>query len=64
MTQKQVFLDEIKQAPDNLFQEVFDFYQFLKVKSNRKISNILIASESSLKKDWLNDDEDKAWQDL
>lgn len=64
MTQKQVFLDEIKQAPDNLFQEVFDFYQFLKVKSNRKISSILIASESSLKKDWLNDDEDKAWQDL
>ena len=64
MTQRQMLLNEIKKAPDNIFQEVYDFYQFLKMKSNQKITDILIASESSLKKDWLNEDEDNAWQDL
>ena len=64
MTQRQVLLNEMKKAPDNIFQEVFDFYHFLKTKSNNKTSEILIASESSLKKDWLKKDEDEAWQDL
>jgi hypothetical protein len=63
MTQRQVLLDEIKKAPDNIFQEVFDFYQFIKTKS-KNTNDILIASESSLKKDWLKKDEDEAWQDL
>ena len=64
MTQRQLLLNEMKKAPDNIFQEVFDFYQFLKSKSNNKTTEILIASESSLKKDWLKKDEDEAWQDL
>ena len=45
------------------FKEVFDFYQFLKTKS-KNTDDILIASESSLKKDWLKEEEDEAWQDL
>ena len=62
MTQRQKLINEIKKAPDNIFKEVYDFYQFLKNKSSN--NDILTASESSLKKDWLKEDEDKAWQDL
>ena len=51
MTQKQLLIGEIKKAPDDIFQEIFDFYQYLKIKSNKKINGILLASESSLKKD-------------
>jgi hypothetical protein len=64
MNQRQVLINEIKRAPNDIFQEVFDFYQFLKSKSNKKITDILIASESSLKKDWDKESEDEAWQDL
>ncbi len=29
-----------------------------------RLSELAIASESSLKKDWLTDEEDEAWRDL
>ena len=64
MTQRQLFVHEIENAPESIVREVFDFYQFLKSKSKRKISNTLLASEAALKKDWLKEEEDDAWQDL
>lgn len=72
MTKKELLISEIDQIPENLIDEVIDFVQFLKTKkvlitqSSQKKENleITIASKSSLKKDWLSEQEDKAWQGL
>lgn len=63
MKQRDMLIDEIKKAPDEIFQQVYDFYQFLKLKSDTGKENF-IASESSLKKEWLREEEDEAWKDL
>jgi hypothetical protein len=44
--------------------EVFDFVQFLKTKIAQDKIEALIASESSLQKDWLRQEEDEAWRHL
>ena len=44
--------------------EIMDFIQFMKAKSMREGIYTAIASESSLEKDWLSAEEDKAWGDL
>ena len=62
MTKKEILLREIEQVPEPLLDEVLDFIHFLKVKVIREQKDTAIASESSLKKDWLKPEEDKAWQ--
>jgi len=42
----------------------WDFIQFLKTKIIKEKLDISIASESSLKKDWLRPEEDVAWKNL
>jgi len=44
--------------------KVIDFVRFLKAKSIKEKVDTAIASESSLKKDWLSPEEDEAWQGL
>ena len=55
---------EIEQVPEIFLDELWDFIQFLKTKMVREKIEIAVASESSLKKDWLKPEEDEAWQDL
>lgn len=55
---------KIKGIPENLIDEVIDFIQFLKRKKVKESIEITIASESSLSKDWLSGEEEKAWQNL
>lgn len=55
---------EIETVPEPLLDEVMDFIQFVKAKSMREGIYTAIASESSLKKDWLCAEEDKEWDDL
>jgi hypothetical protein len=62
MTKKEILLNEIDQVPEPLLDEALDFIHFLKVKVIREQMDTAIASESSLKKDWLKPEEDKAWQ--
>lgn len=64
MSKKELLIDEIEQVPESFLDEVLDFVHFLKTKINREKLNIAIASESSLKKDWLKPEEDEAWQNL
>lgn len=40
------------------------FCRFLKAKALEERMRAAIASETSLKKDWLRPEEDEAWQDL
>jgi hypothetical protein len=64
MTKKEKLLNEIEQVPEPLLDEVLDFIHFLRVKVIREQMDTAIASESSLKKDWLKPEEDEAWQSL
>ncbi|MBI5195782.1 MAG: DUF2281 domain-containing protein [Nitrospirae bacterium] len=64
MSKKELLIDEIKQVPESFLDEVLDFVHFLKTKIIKERVDIAIASESSLKKDWLKPEEDEAWQNL
>ncbi len=64
MSNKEIILKEIEHVPDALLEEVVDFLRFLKTKMIKEKYEITVASESSLKKDWLRPEEDEAWQDL
>jgi len=64
MTKKELLINEIDKIPENLIDEVIDFVQFLKTKKIKENLEITIASESSLRKDWLSEEEEKAWQSL
>jgi len=57
-------IKEIDQVPEPFLDEILDFIQFLKTKIIKEKLDISIASESSLKKDWLRPEEDEAWQSL
>jgi hypothetical protein len=64
MDTRALIVEEINHIPDNTLHEVLDFVRFLKSKTTRETIETAIASESSLKKDWLLPEEDIAWQDL
>jgi hypothetical protein len=64
MTKKESVLNEIEQIPEPFLEEVLGFVHFLKAKIIREKQGDAIASESSLKKDWLKPEEDEAWQSL
>jgi hypothetical protein len=53
MNKRELLIDEIKQVPESLIDEVLDFVHFLKTKVIRERFDTAIASESSLKKDWM-----------
>lgn len=56
---------EIEQIPETLLPEILDFIQDLKYKhcADEKIE-IALLSESALARDWLREEEEKAWQHL
>ena len=64
MTHKEVILQEIEQMPEDVLEEVVDFIKFLKMKVVQDRFEVTLASESSLKKDWLRPEEDETWQNL
>jgi hypothetical protein len=51
-------------VPEPFLAEVLDFIAFVKAKAIREGIYTAVASESSLKKDWLCAEEDEAWGDL
>jgi hypothetical protein len=64
VTKKESVMNEIEQIHEPFLEEVLDFVQFLKAKITKERLGTAIASESSLKKDWLKPQEDEAWQGL
>ena len=63
MNRKQL-IQEIEQVPEPLLDEIHDFVGFLKAKVACTRMDNTLASESSLKKDWLSSEEEAAWRDL
>ena len=64
MSTKEELMNEIQEAPEPLLSEVLDFVHFLKGKRLREKFETAMMSESSLGKDWLDREEDDAWQSL
>mgnify|MGYP005843008215 FL=1 len=64
MSKRELILSEIEKIPEPFLDEVLDFVQFIKNKSLKERLSTAIASESSLKKDWLRPEEDEAWKSL
>lgn len=64
MGKKDLLMNEIEQVPERFLDEVLDFVRFIRTKTTKDKTDITIASESSLKKDWLRPEEDEAWQNL
>ena len=64
MSKKELLINEIEQVPESYLDEVLDFVHFLKSKIVKEKLDTAIASESSLRKDWLLPEEDEAWQGL
>jgi len=64
MNTKEVLINEIEEVPEPLLSEVLDLIYFLKAKILREKLNIAIMSESSLEKNWVTPEADKAWESL
>ncbi len=64
MKKIEMIISEVEDFPEPLLDEVLDFVNFLKSKMISSKMDTAWASESSLKKDWLLPEEDKAWQNL
>lgn len=64
MSKKEILIKEIEQVPEPFLDEVLDFIRFIKAKGIKEGMNTVIASESSLAKDWLKPEEDESWQNL
>lgn len=62
MSKKELLITELEQVPESFLDEVIDFVRFLKAKLIKERVDTAIASESSLKKDWLRPEEDEAWR--
>jgi hypothetical protein len=64
MSKKEEILNEIEQVPETSLEEVLEFVRLVKARGMREKLDNSIASESSLKKDWLTEEEDEAWRGL
>jgi hypothetical protein len=64
MNKRQLIAKEIEQVPEPMLEAVLDFVRFLKSKRVQERLETSLLSESSLKKDWLRPEEEKAWQHL
>ena len=64
MEVKELILREIENVPEPYLIEILDLIRFLEAKALEQKMELTIASETSLKKDWLKSEEDEAWRDL
>jgi hypothetical protein len=64
MNTKEELINEIEEASEPILSELLDFVHFLKAKTLREKMDAALMSESSLGKDWLNPEEEEAWQSL
>ncbi|MHA1255938.1 MAG: DUF2281 domain-containing protein [Promethearchaeota archaeon] len=64
MSKKDTIIAELEKVPEKVLDEILDYINFLKDKLIKQKLETALMSESSLKKDWLQPEEDDAWQDL
>jgi len=61
---RELIAKEIENIPEPYLMEILDFIRFLETRALEQKMELALASELSLKKDWLKPEEDEAWKDL
>ena len=64
MEVKELIFKKLERIPEPYLVEILDFIRFLETKTVEQKRELALASETSLKKDWLKPEEDEAWKDL
>lgn len=64
MKNREALYRELENLPEPVLSEVLDYVHYSKIKMTKSGVENAVASESSLKKDWLKPEEDEAWRDL
>ena len=64
MSTQELIIKELKQLPEPLQGEVYDFARFLRERAGDELFDGLLLSESALRKDWETPEEDAAWANL
>ena len=64
MEVEEQIIRELQQVPRQHYLEILYFIRAKKKKAGKISSETALASESSLKKDWLRPEEDEAWANL
>jgi len=64
VSNKQALVNEIESLPSDLVDEIFNYVLSIKQLKLKPVSDISLASEQTLAKDWLLPEEDAAWGHL
>ncbi|UMZ74676.1 DUF2281 domain-containing protein [Natranaerofaba carboxydovora] len=65
MVDKDQIIKEIEELPEDLTKKVLNYIKYLKkVDKSKESLDLVLVSESSLKKDWLKHEEEDVWSDL
>ena len=64
MSTREVLSEEIKNTPEGLLKELYDYLLFLRQKRQSDKTPTHIASEKSLSRDWDLPEGDEAWKNL
>ncbi len=64
MTARELLLREIPETPEPVLNELYLYLQLLKSQPQADTFNGLVASESTLGRDWNTPEEDAAWKNL
>ncbi|MEQ8225925.1 MAG: DUF2281 domain-containing protein [Candidatus Eremiobacterota bacterium] len=64
MDKRHILIKEIEYIPEQYLDYILTFVEFIKINKMKEKIDISLMSESSLKKDWLKVEEDRAWQNL
>ncbi len=59
---KELILAQLDAIPEDYLEELLEFMAFLRFQKEKIETHL--ASQSTLAKDWLNPEEDQAWQNL
>ncbi len=59
---KELILAQLDTIPEDYLEELLDFIAFLQFRKEKTETHL--ASQTSLAKDWLDPEEDQAWQHL
>lgn len=63
MTVRETLSEEIKNIPQNLLDELYDYLLFLKKKES-ETKYLPLDSENVLARDWNSPEEEEAWKNL
>ncbi|MEM8779716.1 MAG: DUF2281 domain-containing protein [Cyanobacteria bacterium P01_G01_bin.49] len=64
MTTKEQIIQAIEEVPEPILTKILEFIKLVKYQEPSEELDVLLLSESALAKDWLTEEEEKAWQDL